>query len=297
MKHPARREFLKQSAMIAALLGTPGLLRAGGGTDAWRPRLALSSVMFSDLSLEELCRQAVELGFKGIDLWGPFGDCRHLARARELGVDEFRKLLRAHDLEIGAWTTYRTKGHDEGFPGFAEFIGGCGGGVVVRESKYGSFAADQLDAAMREFFAELRPEIELARKHKVRLAIENHGHALLDSPQSFEAFKRHNPAPDVVGLGVAPYHLQKRKADVSEVIGICGDHLLFFYAWQSAGGTKQLPGHGPADFEPWMRALSAVNYSHWMTPFMHGGLPQDEMAAAVAKAVDYLRNDATPNEP
>ena len=283
--------------MTAVLTGHSGGLRAADGIGIWRPQLALSSVMFSGLSLEDLCRQAESLGFKGLDLWGPFGECRHLIEARDLGADGFHRLLRRHGLVVGAWTTYRTKGHDEGFPGFAEFIGACGGGVVVRESKYGEVPADQLEESIGKFFEELQPEIELARKHKVRLAIENHGHAILDRPESFEVFTRLNPAPDAVGVAVAPYHLQGRKADVAEVIRRCGDQLLFFYAWQRAGGTKQLPGNGLVDFQPWMQALAEQGYRHWMTPFMHGELEEEPMAAAVAKAVQYLRNEATPDSP
>lgn len=295
MNFSSRRDFLKQAALTGTALASPGILLAESGGGVWRAKLALSSVMFSGLSLEDLCRQAVRLGFEGIDLWGPFGECRHLEQARDLGSDKFQELLKKHGLKIGAWTTYRTKGHDGGFPAFAGFIGACGGGVVVRESKYGEVAADQLDAALRKFFEELKPEIELARKHKVRLAIENHAHAILDGADSFEAFTRLNPAPDVVGLAVAPYHLQGRKADIPAVVRTCGDQLLFFYAWQRADGTKQLPGHGPIDFASWMQVLAEEGYSHWMTPFMHGELPQAEMAAAVAKAVRYLRNEATPD--
>ncbi len=297
MSLTSRRAFLRRVAVGGAILGSPGLLRAADLGPAWRPKLALSSVMFSDLSLVDLCGQAVKLGFKGIDLWGPFDKCRHLVEARELGVEGLRKLLDRHGLEIGAWTTYRTKVHDEGFPGYAEFIGASGGGIVVRESKYGEFAMEQLEVAIREFFEELGPEIELARKHKVRLAIENHSSAILDMPESFEVFTRLNPARDVVGVGVAPYHLQKRKADVARVIRTCGDQMLFFYAWQLAGGSGQLPGHGPADFTPWMKALAATGFSGWMTPFMHGDLPPGEMAAAVSKSIDYLRNEATPDSP
>ncbi len=235
-------------------------------------------------------RLAAKLGFKGIDLWGPFGECRHLIEASKIGADGFRELLVRHGLEVGAWTTYRTKGHDEGFPGFARFIGSCGGGIVVRESSYDAAEGHKLEETFRRFFDDLEPEIELARRHKVRLAIENHSDAILDTPESFEIFTRLNPAPDVVGVGIAPHHLQKRKADVAKVIRIASDQLLFFYAWQLAGGHGQLPGLGPADFAPWLQALTDVRYTHWITPFMHGELPADQMAAAVAKAKQYLNN-------
>jgi len=214
--------------------------------------------------------------------------CRHLAEAQELGAAGFKKLLGGHKLEIGCYTTYRTKGHDEGFPGFAEFIGACGGGVVVRESKYGKVAGGELEGALRDFFEELKPEIELARKHGVRLAVENHSGAILDTLESIRQFTKLNSAPEVVGIALAPYHLQARKVPVVEAIRACGKQLLFFYAWQLKKGSDQLPGHGPADFKPWMQALAELKYAHWITPFMHGELPTEEMTAAVAKARRYL---------
>ena len=285
-----RRGFLRTGGGLVLGSLLPAWLASGASPTGWQPRLALSSVMFSDLSLEAFCRQAVELGFKGIDLWGPFGKCRHLAEARDLGVDGWRKLLARHRLEVGCYTTYRTKGHEEGFPGFAEFIGASGGGLVVRESQYGTFAAEELEAHLRKFFQALQPEIELARKHRVRLAIENHSDALLDTLASIRLFTKLNPAPDVVGIALAIYHLQARKVPVEEAIRACGRQLLFVYAWQQGKGPAQLPGHGPADFAPWLRALAQQDYAHWITPFMHGEQPVQQMAAAVTKACRYIES-------
>lgn len=289
MKHAWRREFLKSLAMAGAALGSPCLVTGKEGGPVWQPKLALSSVMFSGLPLADFCAESARLGFKGIDLWGPFGGCRHLPEARALGAKAFLELLKKHGLELGAWTTYRTKVDRQGFPGFAEFIGACGGGVVVRESKYDKVETLQLEAAMGGFFGELRPEIELAREHKVKLAIENHAGAILNSIESIRMFVKLNPAPEVVGIALAPYHLQNAKAPVVEAIEACGNQLLFFYAWQSEAGVKQLPGHGPIDFAPWLDALARQNYGHWMTPFMHGELAAAEMAAAVSTSARYLR--------
>lgn len=283
----SRRSVLKLGGGVAAAAMLP-VRGAKVDGNAWRPRLALSSVMFSELGLEQLCAKAVELGFRGIDLWSPFGKCRHLAEAQEMGAEAFQKLLARHRLELGAWTTYRTKGHDEGFPGYAEFIGACGGGVVVRESKYGKVAREEMEAAMRNFFAELKPEIELARKHGVRLAIENHSGAMLDTLESIRLFTKLNPAPEVLGIALAIYHLQNRKVPVADAMRACGKQLLFLYAWQAKGGVAQLPGHGPADFQPWFAVLAQQRFARWITPFMHGELPVDEMTAALAKSRRYL---------
>jgi sugar phosphate isomerase/epimerase len=140
---------------------------------------------------------------------------------------------------------------------------------------------------MRAFFESLKPQIELAEKQNSRLAIENHGNALLDSLDSFKAFVDLNTSPRV-GLALAPYHLQAIGAPVEEAIRICGRQLLFFYAWQNAPELGQLPGYGPADFTPWLRTLAQVNYRGFVNPFMHGHVEVETMALALAKSRDYL---------
>jgi pimeloyl-ACP methyl ester carboxylesterase len=161
--------------------------------------------------------------------------------------------------------------------------------VVVRESQYINGKPAELTAAMRSFFERLKPQIDQAAATKVRLAIENHGDALLSTPDSFKAFVDLNPAPQHVGLAVAPFHLQNIRVSVEEVIRTAGSQLLFFYAWQSAAGINQLPGHGPADFAPWLKALADVNYQGYVNPFMHGHPSPDELSAGLAKANSYLK--------
>lgn len=291
MQNFPRREFLGGGLMASLAMACPSLLRAAGegGKTAWQPKPALSSVMFSHLKLEDFCTLAAKLGFKAIDLWGPFDNCRHMIEAAEMGSEKFLALLKQHDLKIGVWTCYRHQKNEKVFNDFAEFIGACGGGIVVRGTQYEGTHKSKLEGSITSFYDKIADQIELAKTHKCRIALENHAYAILDSPWSFELFTKHNPAPELIGFSIAPYHLQRRKADVAQVIRDHGDQLLFFYAWQLGEGSKQLPGHGPVDFTPWLKALKDVGYGHWMTPFMHGEMPEAEMAAAVSKAVTYLQ--------
>lgn len=282
-----RRRFLITAAMALPFIAGRAIAAAD---EPWRMRLAFSSVMLSGLPLGEVCKKAAELGFEGIDIWGPFDNCRHLGDAAgHLGPDGLKRLLAGHKLELAAFTTYTNKAETVGFPAHADFIGRFGGGVVVRESEYIKAKPENLGAAMRAFFEKLKPQIEQAAASKVRLAIENHGGALLNTPDSFKAFVDLNPEPRHVGLAVAPYHLQNIKAAVDEVIRISGSQLLFFYAWQSAGGMDQLPGHGPADFVPWIQALADIRYQGFVNPFMHGHPKPEPLTAGLAKACAYLR--------
>jgi sugar phosphate isomerase/epimerase len=165
-------------------------------------------------------------------------------------------------------------------------LGKAGGGVAVQGSSR-PCKPEELTSRMREFLERSKPLVELAEKTNSYLAIENHGNALLDSLDSFKAFVDLNTSPRL-GIALAPYHLQKRKASVPEAIEICGEQLLFFYAWQHAPGLKQLPGHGPVDFTPWLEALARIKYARFVNPFMHGEPEPDAMSAALAKSKKYL---------
>ena len=248
-------------------------------------KLAFSSIMFGEMPFEEVCQRAAKLSFEAIDIWPPFGKCRHLDDVvKRLGPEGLKELLANHKLRLGSFSVYNA-----GFPRYAEFIGKFGGGVVVRESAYGKFEPTELTAQMKSFFEKLKPQIEQAAQAKVRLAIENHGDALLSTPDSFKAFLDLNPDPKNVGIALAPYHLQSIKTSVEDVIATCGAQLAFFYAWQNAPDLKQLPGHGPTDFTPWLKALAKIGYANDVNPFMHGEVVPEELSAAMAKACDYLK--------
>jgi sugar phosphate isomerase/epimerase len=159
--------------------------------------------------------------------------------------------------------------------------------VAIRGSA-GPCAANELTARMKIFLESLKPEIELAEKHDSYLAIENHGNALLHTLDSLKAFcdlNRHGR----VGIALAPYHLQSIRAPVDEAITVAGRQLLFFYAWQSAPGTGQLPGIGPADCRPWIAALARAGYGRYVNPFMHHEPLPDAMSAAHVRSIEYLR--------
>ena len=66
--------------------------------------------------------------------------------------------------------------------------------------------------------------------------------------------------------------------------------MLFFYAWQNAPGVGQLPGHGPADFAPWLEALGQAGYRGYLNPFMHGHLEPAEMERALATSRNHLNS-------
>jgi sugar phosphate isomerase/epimerase len=291
----SRRQFIHATTTgTLAALAIPGLscrhaaLRADS-TPSQPLRFSLCSVMVAELPLEEVCERAAQLGFAAIDIWCPFDNCHHLADAvQRLGPDGLKQLLARHRLALGSFTTYTSPVEKVGFPAYADFIRRVGGGLVVRGSSYAKFEPGQLTRAMRKFFEQLKPQIEQAAQAGAVLAIENHSKALLSTPDSLKAFVDLNPAARHVGLALAPFHLQRIEASVEEAMRSAGSQLRFFYAWQKAEGMRQLPGHGPADFTPWLRALAGLKYSGYINPFMHGHFTPGDVTTALVRSRDYL---------
>ena len=281
-----RRTFLASAACGAAAGAlAPALARIPGAASAegrWTMRLSTSTIQFSKLPVEQACERIAALGFEAVDIWSPHAGCPHLddVQAR-LGADGLKALLGRLKLKLYAFSVYAG-----GYRKYAELLGKAGGGVAVRGSA-GPVKPGELTAKMKAFLDGLQGDAELAGQNSSWLAIENHGNALLDSVDSFKAFVDQNTNPRV-GLALAPYHLQARKDSVEEAIGVAGKQLFFFYAWQQAPGVNQLPGHGPADFTPWIAALAKTGYAWYVNPFMHHEPEPDAMAAALTTSRQYL---------
>jgi len=289
----SRRTFLQQSSTFlagAALANTLSTRACAGEEPAatqkpWPLRLSTSTVQFSSLSVEKACERIAALGFAAVDFWHAGFGCPHLDEIeKRLRPEGLKDLLAKNHLKLYAFTCYNVGGN-AGYPRFAELLGKAGGGLAVREARYGKI--QDLTAEMKVFLEQLKPELELAGRFNSRIAIENHADSLLNSKDSFKAFVELNRNPRL-GIALAPYHLQAAGISVEEVIGIAGKQLFFFYAWQHAEGMKQLPGVGPTDFTPWIAALARVNYAEYVNPFMHGHPGPDEMAKELATARDFL---------
>jgi len=246
-------------------------------------RLSMSSNHFKSLPFEKACQRIAALGFEAIDIWSPYQKCPHLDDVlNRLEPDGLKEVLAKNGLKLYAFSVYVG-----GYRRYAELLGKAGGGVAIRGSTR-PCNPKELTSRMKDFIEGLKPEIELAEKYNSYLAIENHGHALLNSLDSFKAFMDINTHPRL-GIALAPRHLQGIKTSVDEVIAISGKQLLFFYAWQRAKGMNQLPGHGPTDFTPWIAALAKIDYRWYVNPFTHHAAEPDVMSAALAKSRDYLR--------
>ncbi|MFO0889361.1 MAG: sugar phosphate isomerase/epimerase [Isosphaeraceae bacterium] len=294
----SRRRFLNRVPRAAAAV-LPAVAfrvspRARAGARRWTMRLSASSIAFAGLPVERACERIARLGFEGIDIWSAHAGCPHLDDVQKrLGGPGLRELLDRLKLRLNAFSVYAG-----GYPRYAELLGKSGGGVAITGSAAPCEPRD-LTRRMRAFLEGLKPQLELAEAYGSSLAIENHGQSLLDSIDSIRAFVDLNRNPRL-GIALAPFHIQARGESVPAAIRTAGPSLLFFYAWQHDPlmTLEQLPGHGPADFTPWIASLADVSYSGYVNPFLHSEPPPDRTEAALARSRDYLktcyRNALTP---
>lgn len=292
-----RRRFLGSAAGCGAAMSVLPMSGCGSvlkfGKKKWKMKLATSSVMFDKLPIEQVCERAERIGVDALDIWGPFKyhktHCDHLEDVKKrLGGKGLRELMGKHKLEVAAFTLYLNCR----FSDYWEMIRDYGGGVIVRSDRAKRSSPEDMTKNMKAFFEGLKPEIELAEKSNSILAIENHGGGLLNPIESFKAFVELNPNPKRVGIAFAPYHLQGYETPMTEFVKVAGPQMKFFYAWQRQGKknptSHQLPGFGAVDFTPWLQALADVKYAQYLSIFLHGHGPADEMEVNVSKSRDYL---------
>jgi len=279
-----RRRFLRDVAGgTAVAAAAPVLFRSAVAAEGrWRMKLSASTIAFSKLPVEKACERIAALGFEAVDVWSAHAGCPHLDDVlNRLGPQGLGEVLAKNKLKLYTFSVY-----SGGYRKYAELLGKCGGGVAVRGSS-GRVPAAELTARMKAFIEGLKPDLELCEKYDSYLAIENHGGALLNSLDSFKAFVDVNRNPRL-GIAMAPYHLQGAKVSVEEAIAVTGKQLLFFYAWQKAGGAGQMPGVGPTDCTPWIAALAKADYQWYVNPFMHHEPEPDEMSKLFSTSREYL---------
>lgn len=296
-----RRQLLAAGAGLMALQPLTRLAHAMADPKAWTMKLSTSTLHYRSLPLLESLRRISAMGYEGVDVWahfewaGPL--CEHLEEAVERSTPEkFLETLRELKLTLNSASCYTVP-----FARFAPLLGACGGCVVIR----GSQGADEnitgadLVREMKQFLESVKPDLELAEKHQCVLAVENHsGGSLLNKLESFKVFTDLNQNPRL-GIALAPFHVQANKESVVDVIRLAGGQLKFFYAWQYANldddkvdKRLQLPGIGPTDMRPWLRALAAIDYAGFVNPFMHYEPEPAEMDVALKKSRQYMLSAA-----
>ena len=217
-----------------------------------------------------------------------------------MGNDAFAALLATHGVGLGISTRF-----DLGPFGLEEemaFAREFGASLIVTGSKGPKgLVGEELRAAVADFAKGLKPHIAAAEKHDITISIENHGSALIETPDSMKWLIEFTNSPHL-GIALAPYHLPDDAQLVAKLIADLGQGLALFYAWQHGMGCHeklpkeqellQLPGRGSLDFAPILAALKKINYSGWTEIFMHPvprGIPILDSTADVTDEINRAR--------
>ncbi len=303
---PCHSEKLNRRAAVTTLAGAfagiPSLLASAGPNkkrSRWQPRYLLASCLYGYASLDVILPEVRKTGATAIDIWPKVhGNQREQLEA--MGEATFQEKLRQHGVALGCLTQYKL-----GPFGLRDEIGvarrlGCHT-IVTGSRGPRDLRGSELKAAVRQFVEKMKPHLEVAQAADVTIAIENHGHALIESPDSIRWLAELAPSPHLA-IALAPYHLPQDSRLLAELIRQLGDRIAVFYAWQHGKGCMkklpkeeellQMPGRGPLDFAPLLEALTEIDYQGWTEIFMHPvprGIPILEPPSAVTAEVNRAR--------
>ena len=262
----------------------------------------LASCMYGTTPLAEIVPEVKKSGSEHIDIW-PRVHGNQREQVESMGNDAFAALLATHGVGLGISTRF-----DLGPFGLEEemaFVREFGASLIVTGSKGPKgLVGEELRAAVADFAKGLKPHIAAAEKHDITISIENHGSALIETPDSMKWLIEFTDSPHL-GIALAPYHLPDDAELVAKLIEALGQGLALFYAWQHGMGCHeklpkeqellQLPGRGSLDFAPILAALKKINYSGWTEIFMHPvprGIPildsTEDVTGEINRARHYL---------
>jgi len=291
-----RRQFTTGvcSSLAVGLLGNR--VARASAESSFRLNYILASPMYGEMPLAEVLPEVKKTGAQCIDIW-PRRHANHREQVEEMGHDRFMAMLKDHDVGLGMITRYDLgpyKLQDE-----MRVLKKFGGRVMVTGAK--NAEGKTLRDRVKAFVESLRPHVAVAEELGVAIGIENHGHSLIHSPDSIKYFSEFAKSKHL-GIALAPYHLPQEEDVIAKAITDLGESLVHFQGWQHGMGCMkklpkeqellQMPGRGPLDFTPVLKALKEINYQRCTEIFMHPvprGIPILETAAAVTEEINQAR--------
>ena len=265
----------------------------------FRLNYILASCMYGTLPLAEIVPEVKRIGAKHIDIW-PRVHGNQREQVTDMGDAGFAELLAAHGVGLGISTRFDLGPFD--LAREMAFAQAFGASLIVTGSKGPKdLTGEALRTAVAAFAEILKPHIATAEQHSITIGIENHGSALIESPDSMKWLIEFTDSPHL-GIALAPYHLPDNAELVAQLIEALGQGLALFYAWQHGMGCHeklpkaqelmQLPGRGGLDFAPILSALKKINYTGWTEIFMHPvprGIPIMDTVADVTDEINRAR--------
>ena len=264
----------------------------------------LGACMYGYMYVGEIFPEVRKTGATAVDIW-PKSHGNQREQLTDLGEEKFHELLNRFNISLGCITQYKLGPFrlQEEMRLASRF--GCKtivcGGVGPTGLK-----GEDLKKAVGTFIEKMKPHLAVAEETGVTIAIENHGHNLINSPDSLKWLAELRPSKHL-GIALAPYHLPQDEALLAKLIRDLDGAIAMFYAWQHGMGCMkrlpkeqellQLPGRGALDFAPLLKALAEIRYNGWTEIFMHPvprGIPihetAQEVTAEINRSREYLTN-------
>ncbi|QDU63026.1 Xylose isomerase-like TIM barrel [Planctomycetes bacterium Pan216] len=296
-----RRAFCQGALAGAVGMASTALGDADRPNATFRLRYILASAMYGDMPLSAILPEVHKTGADAIDLW-PRVHGTQREEVDTLGVEQFRKMLEAHEVRLGGIACYRLG--PLGLRKEMRFASSLGENVVLVCGARGprGLEGGELKRAVRAFVDQLKPHVAEAEERGCTIAVENHANSLIESPDSIRWFAEMVSSP-ALGIAFAPHHLSQESELIANLVRESGPAVKFFYAQQHGMGSKkklpkerellQMPGRGPLDFKPILEALRAIDYGGYTEIFMHPvprGVPILESASAITAEINRSRD-------
>lgn len=253
-------------------------------------KLGLCSISRRDDPLAEVCREAAEVGFDGIELWG---QPPHLpALTREAGA-EAAAVVRDAGLEPAVMGSYLR-------PGAASF-GSELDGVLAAAEGYGApllrvWAGDKSDSKATEddwqrALADFRTLLDRCGDRVI--TIERHAQTLSESAAGTERLLAELTDPRLT-LNYQHAHGATTETDVAEIRRF-GERISNVHAQNTRDGVPWSLEQGELDYHPICGALRAIGYNGYIeVEFVRGEgrreLSPDEHREALTRDFAYLRS-------
>lgn len=261
----------------------------------------LSSALYGDMKLAEILPEVPKTGCVGLDIWGkPHGTQRE--ELDEIGVDTLAGMLETEGVRLTCMSRYPLGPF--GLQPEMPIMRKLGAKLLVVASRGPkNVTGEAAKKGIQGFLELMKPHADAAAEHGITIAIENHGNALLASPDSIRYFAEFNQHP-ALGVAFAPHHLHETVELMPGLIRDLGaKNLPFIYLQEYGIGSKQtvakeieleqLPGYGTLDYAPILEALRDVEFSGYAEIFMHPtprGVPMLPTASEITRALNKSRD-------
>ncbi|MBV7331065.1 sugar phosphate isomerase/epimerase [Chloroflexi bacterium TSY] len=256
--------------------------------------------MYGTLPLAEILPEVSKIGAAHIDIW-PRKHGNQREQVEAMGHAAFAQLLQAHNIQLGVSTRFDLGPF--GLEPEMDFAQKFGTRLLVTGSSGPKgLKGLELRAAVKQFTEQMKPHIATAEEHGVKIAIENHGNALIESPDSMKWMLEFAQS-DHFGIALAPYHLPDDAQLVAQLIEDLGSRMFLFYAWQHGMGCMeklpkeqellQMPGRGSLDFVPIVASLTTIGFDGFTEIFMHPvprGIPILDTLPEVTAEINRARH-------